>query len=305
MKRKITHLLLAVLLFFTSTSLFSQDREWMTSLDLAKILARRQNKMILMVWEESTKYPLPVTLRDEQGSLVYIDDLFKATELNDILWNYFIPVKVNDNMYGDLFAEVDGNRTQRYITMFQDDSVKVMDANGNLIVVSGVVTPEYLYLGKLINKYSLNTTFVSQELDNYANKKDFFSAFFLASKYVDFSVYLKKDVRKDIVKLSSIYIQEAQKMLNDVEPERRQTLQHRIDLFPFKQDLVLGKAKKVLRKLEKMDTDQYKETTNAELAFLYYTAYLILKDEKRAETWKSQVSSVNLKKADLIANINK
>ena len=305
MKRKITHLLLAVLLFFTSTSLFSQDREWMTSLDLAKILARRQNKMILMVWEESTKYPLPVTLRDEQGSLVYIDDLFKATELNDILWNYFIPVKVNDNMYGDLFAEVDGNRTQRYITMFQDDSVKVMDANGNLIVVSGVVTPEYLYLGKLINKYSLNTTFVSQELDNYANKKDFFSAFFLASKYVDFSVYLKKDVRKDIVKLSSIYIQEAQKMLNDVEPERRQTLQHRIDLFPFKQDLVLGKAKKVLRKLEKMDTVQYKETTNAELAFLYYTAYLILKDEKRAETWKSQVSSVNLKKADLIANINK
>ena len=79
--------------------------------------------MILMVWEESTEYPLPIAAKDKNGKLVFIEDLFKANELNDLLWNYFIPIKVNETMYSDLFNKIEGKRSWRYINLFQDDSL--------------------------------------------------------------------------------------------------------------------------------------------------------------------------------------
>ena len=58
------------------------------------------------------------------------------------------------------------------------------------------------------------------------------------------------------------------------------------------------------RELKKMDAENIESSNEALVNFLYYTAYSILKDEKNIELWKTKVSLLNLKKAQMIININ-
>ena len=53
-----------------------------------------------------------------------------------------------------------------------------------------------------------------------------------------------------------------------------------------------------------MDAENIESSNEALVNFLYYTAYSILKDEKNIELWKTKVSLLNLKKAQMIININ-
>jgi len=50
------HLIIKVLLIVFTVNL-SSAQAWMTNLEIAQKLALVQNKMVLMVWEETTKYP--------------------------------------------------------------------------------------------------------------------------------------------------------------------------------------------------------------------------------------------------------
>jgi hypothetical protein len=68
--------------------------------------------------------------------------------------------------------------------------------------------------------------------------------------------------------------------------------------------LVLGKAKKVLRQLKRMDASEVNGPNEELVAFLYFTSYALLKDETNASVWRSKVSLVNLKKANLIVKNN-
>ena len=63
---------------------FSFSQEWMTSLDIAQKLALVQNKMVLMVWEESTKYPYPVLVNNDKGRTILIENLFEDENLNKL-----------------------------------------------------------------------------------------------------------------------------------------------------------------------------------------------------------------------------
>jgi hypothetical protein len=53
-----------------------------------------------------------------------------------------------------------------------------------------------------------------------------------------------------------------------------------------------------------MDAESIENNNKALIAFIYYTAYSILEDEKNTEKWKAKVSLVNLKKAEMIINLN-
>ena len=101
------------------------------------------------------------------------------------------------------------------------------------------------------------------------------------------------------MKLSSYYLKEAEDFISNDNSEK---FKQKIDLQKIKQLLVLGKPKKVLRQLKRKDMSKLDDTNKAVVAFLYYTSYLLLKDENRASEWRSKVSLVNLKKANLILN---
>ena len=75
----------------------------MESMDFAKRMARTQNKLILMVWEEATQYPLPILIQVTNGKNVVLENLFESQELNQLMWEYFVPVKVDEVLYEDMF----------------------------------------------------------------------------------------------------------------------------------------------------------------------------------------------------------
>ncbi|RNC84976.1 MAG: hypothetical protein ED556_10415 [Winogradskyella sp.] len=275
----------------------------MESLSFAKRLARSQNKPILMVWEEATEYPLPVLIRNANGRNVVIDNLFESLELNRVIWEYFVPLKLNEQLYEDIYNDIKDTRSQSYIDKFNSDALKVMDANGNIIGTSGAFV-ELLNFSKFLFKYNLDLTYVKDEAFSYHTKKDFYSSFYLASKYIDYSILVNKNVRSEILKLADIYFDEALTFLNAIEDEGKKSQLQRLNLTKLKEDLIRNKPRRVLRQLKKFEDEEIDMVNKPLVSFLYYTTYRLLNEKENFEALESEISSLNLKQAQLIVNLN-
>ncbi len=283
----------------------AQTDTWMTSMPIAKKLALQQNKPILMVWEEATMYPLPVLVNDENGKKVVLRNMFEVPELTELLWEHFVLVVVEELFYEDMFADIKGKRRQSYIDSFNDDTLKVMDASGTIIGTSGAAT-ELLNLSAFVEKYALNMSYLKQEQVNYNTNKDFYSTFYLATKYIDYSVFVNKKLRPEILKVSDIYLKDTETLLaqDTTQTDKAQLLQ-RIALTKLNQDLVKNKSRRVLRELKKFDASKIEGANASLFAFLNYTAHRLRNDTEEFAKWESQISLVNLKKAQAIININR
>ncbi|WP_298902703.1 hypothetical protein [uncultured Psychroserpens sp.] len=297
--KKIALMLLLICPLFA----MSQQKEWYTSLDAAKRLALIQNKLILMVWAETTVYPEPVIISNDNGQSVVIENMFENEFISNLIWDNFIPVVVNESEHADLYNEIKGKRTQKYIDKFNDDSIKILDVNGTIINKIVIYDGFYLNMTNFVKKYALNTSILKGELTNYSRQKDFYTTLRLASKYIDFGIYVNKDVREEIIKVSSIYLNEVSALVTDAIDNKEGLLQH-IELLKIKQSLILNKPRRVLRQLKRIDPSEIIETNTSLIDFLYYTSYKLLKDEKNASILKSKLSLVNLKKANQIINKN-
>lgn len=292
-----------LVLFFLSSVGQITAQQWMRSLEIARKLALVQNKMVLMVWEESTYYDYPVVVQDNRGRYLVIPNLFSDEKLSPLIWENFVPVIVNEDEYADLYLKIKGKRKQSYIDKFNDDSIKIMDINGNILNVNKY-TEELQDITKLIDGYALNTQFISNELTNYYKQQSFYSAYFLASKYLELTLYTREDIRSNIVDLFNIYLKEAIQFAQNAKSDGKASLLYRCELLNIQQYLYLERPKKVLRMLKKLEKSEVTENNEVLLAFLYYTANKCLKDDEDAEVWKSKVSSLNLKKAENIINLN-
>ena len=295
--------LFVTLLFVIFSVNMALAQPWMTNLDIAQSLAKVQNKMVLMVWEETTKYPYPVLVNLDNGETVIIENLYEDETISPLIWKHFVPVIVSENQYGDLYSEIKGKRTQKYIDKFNDDSIKILDINGN-ILNTAYTSIDYENITTMIQDYGLNTEFIAVELMSYKQKQDFYSAYYLASKYLDYSMYMKESVRQEVIDLANIYLNEAAGFVEATKNEDQLSLQQRVELLKIQENLITKHPKKVLRQLKRMDAENVATNNQAFVAFLYYAAYEILNDKTNAEQWKSKISSVNLKKAELIINLN-
>ena len=296
--------IILIFLFTISTFGFSQSQEWMTSLDVAKRLALVQNKMIFAVWEDTALEKFPVFIEDEEGKVLIVD-LFNNEGLKEILWNYFVPVKIRESSYPYLFEKIKGKRNEGYILKFNDDSIKIMDVNGNIINTNvPYVDNGLLNISSFITRYSLDTSFLKQDLISYSTEQSFTTSLYLASKYIDFAILNDKELRSEIIELSSIYLNEANEYLESNASNSEMISKQAIKLLKIKQYLALNKPKKVIRQLKKMRDSEIYRVNQSVFNFLNYTAYELLKDEKNALLWKNKVSLVDLKKARLIINNN-
>ena len=291
-----------LLLFIYFQSSDSQIREWMSPLKFAQIKARSENKLILMAWKRSLKIPFPAIVKDENGKDIYIKNLFESPIINEFLWKSFILVEVDDDFYGELMEEIKGKRSQSYVDTFEDDSLKIMDANGNIIGTSGAFT-EVLNLSKFVIKYNLNTSFLKQELINYDTNKEFYSAFYLASKYVDYSILVNNNVRDEILRLSDVYFAEAEQFLaEDKNLDNKKALYQRIKLIRLKQDLIKNKSGKVIRQINKIDLLEVNEPLKV---FLLYTAYRLKNDVENFSVLENKLSLFNRKLSQSIVDLNR
>jgi hypothetical protein len=299
MKNALLKLLLVVLMTNTASA-----QEWMKNLEVAQALAKVQNKMVLMVWEETTSYQYPVIVKDDKGRTIIINNLFEDEDVSPLIWQHFVPVIVSEDRYADLYEKIKDKRSQKYIDKFNDDSIKIMDINGNILNVD-YLTEDLQDITTIIQRYALNTTFIAHELQDYKQDKNFYSAYFLASKYLDLGMYVNKDVRANIVELSNIYLEEAKRLVAKEDQSEQKGLLQRCDLLELQEELLLKRPKKVIRQLKKLKEEEIVESNKPFIAFLYYTAYMSNDKPEDAEQWKSQISSVNLKKAQLLINLNR
>jgi len=299
MKKKMSVLICGLLIACSSMA-----QEWMTSLDAAKRLALVQNKMVLMMWEGSMFYPLPVMITDENGKTYYIKNLFESIPANEIIWDYFVPVSLSEDNYEAMYAAIKGKRSQAYMDKFNDDSIKILDAAGNILNVDFSYS-SYLNLSNFIAKYALDTSYLNAELKNYVKDKNFYTAYFLASKYLDYSILTNKGLRKKIINLAEIYVRESQSFLENNTVDDKSTLTERAELLELYSDLIIDKPRKVLRVVRRMEKDSVSKTNESKVAFLRYGAHLLLGDVEEAEQWKGKVATMDLRKAQLIANIHR
>lgn len=291
------HRSIIICLLLTSDITYSQ--EWMSNLKVAQNLALVQNKMVLMIWEEETYYDYPVIVVNRNNQQILLNNLFEEIELNEAIWEYFIPVVVSEYVYDDLYDKIKNKRSQSYIDKLSDASLKVMDIHGNIVNVKMPYDDEF-NLSKIIEDYAFNTEFLSQELRNYKDNKNFLTGYFLASKYLDFAASSKPKVRPNIINLAKIYMQEAEDLLPIESENKQDEFAQRLEMLRLQADLLEGKAPRVIRRLKKMEKGNIYDSNKSFQAFLNYTAYKIRRDNQQAAVWKSQVSSVNLNKADAI-----
>ena len=184
-----------------------------------------------------------------------------------------------------------------------DDSIKIMDVNGNILNVSDY-SDNFQNITTIITNYALNTDYLTPELKGYKIEREFYSAFYLASKYFDYSMYLRENVRLAVLDLGLIYLDEASELIATNPTKDQQVLEERVALLEIQQYLIKKRPKKVLRQLRRMDAEDVETNNQSLAALLYYSAYKSIKDETNAALWESKISSVNLKKAELLINLN-
>ncbi|WP_434036718.1 hypothetical protein [Formosa sp. 4Alg 33] len=283
--------------FFVSTS-FAQ--EWLTNLEVAERLGLVQNKLLVVVWENSYYDGASAYVNTSDGKRMFIEHMYDRPEIDSLLWAHFVPVVLSENEYPRLYDEIKKTRSMDYIDKFHDESLKIMDVNGNIINTSQDM--QLLNLSEFILKYSMDTSFLKSRLINYRSEKDFYSAFYLASSYMDFAFFANYEVRPELVNLSTIYLNEASEFLDQEKLDNKPMLKQRVELLEIQKELLFQNPKKVLRKLKRIK-DSEVASQNANLrAFLYYSAYKLLEDEQNASVWESKVSLLDLRKINNVVS---
>lgn len=279
--------LVVILLSFSFSVSFAQD--WMTNLDIAERLALAQNKLLVVVWQDAYYKGAPAYVKDTNGKDVFIKNMFLEPVIDSLLWEHFIPVILNEDNYSKIYKRIKGKRSANYIDKFNDDSLKIMDANGNILNSSE--SKLILNISEFIFKYSLNMSFFNSSLENYKREQDFYSAFYLSDKYMDFTFYSKSNIQPELVYLASIYLDEAIELLSLENLKNKSVLEQRVRLLEIQKDLLFKNPKKALKKLNKIKTSEVAKVNTGLRSFLYFTSYKMLQDENNASLWESKVST--------------
>lgn len=293
--------ILIFLIAYNSISI-SNAQEWFTDLDVAKRLALVQDKMLLVMWQNTLDYPYPVRLVGDKGVSVIVD-LNENDEVNRLIWEHFVPVILLESNYETLYNETKNTRNVLYLDKLKDDSIKIMDVNGNILNVK-FNSAEVENLTQIINRYALNTSFLKHELNNYSRDNNVTTAFNLGSKYLEYAIYVPKPVREEVADLSDIYLNEAQRYLANSDLKNKIGFLQRLEFLDIEKLLILGnpnKARRLLKKIDDADIDIANQTL---YNFLNYATNKLLKKENEAALWKDKLSAIDLKKAELIVNIN-
>lgn len=294
----------ALFLFvFVLTSFnFCLSQEWFTSFDVAKRLAIVQNKMLFVMWEDAMNYQYPVLIDNDNGDSM-VTDLFENERVNRLIWDYFVPVKISESKYAELSHQIKETRGTRYFNKLTDDSIKIMDVNGNILNIN-ISYEDIESVSLLFNRYALNTSYLKQELVNYSKMKNFTTSFSLANKYLDFAIFAEQELRFELIQLANIYFGEANNHLTKSDLKNKKAFFQKFDLLKIKEYLILNKHRKALRHLKKLDIIEVDKINQSLFSFLNYTVFKLLKNEENMILWKSKISLVDLKKANSIINNN-
>lgn len=254
---------------------------WMTSFEDAQKMALATDKLMLVdfwaIW---------------CGPCKQMDAESWSQDEVALLMQNFVPVKIDIDSHQQLAMQYD---VEAIPFLF------IMDGNGK------VLYKEMSYKDKnqvidLLKKYAVKTTFLKQHLINYHNNPCFATAFQLASRYNDFSIYLDEAIRYDVLDLSSEYFKDSKKLLRKSDTENKKVFEEKYDLYDIQKTLILKSAKKAQKLLDKIEIDQLEEVNTSFFYFLNYLVAMKMNDKDQANEYQTKLNDRDKTKAAQFLN---
>lgn len=270
-----------LLLLFCISSGFAQNNAWLTSFEDAQKLSIATNKLIFIDFYADWCGPCKKMEREA----------FADPEIKKILKNYILLRLDFDNQVA--LRNKYGVRAIPYVF--------VVDSQGL------VVNKEKGYRGKskvqsLLETYNLNTSFLQRENVQYFQNKNYVTAMRLAQKYLDFSLFLQKEIRPDFLNVAEAYIEYSEDLL-DKEQSNYALMSQKIELLELTSDLYNENYRRLERGLNKINKDEVHELNKDVYNFLNYCLAFKKGEDSEKEKWEAEVlasstSEVYMKRKD-------
>lgn len=271
-------ILISFIVFLSINTNLNESSSWMTDFEDAKKLAIASNRLILVDFWATWCAPCN-KMESESWGKNQIKELMKS----------YVPLKIN----------IDHNKTiARKYSISSLPSILILDGTGKIIYqTKGYMSKNQLI--KLLEKYNLNTSYLSKELTNYSIKKNFVNTFRLGVKYQNYSLYLNKDIKSDFVKLSNQYLKKAKSLIKQDSELNQIKFIQRLGLIEIQSDLILGKIKKGMKQLKKIKKTEIDKMNLSLYNFLCYLCAIESKNEKTKKELEKHLSKSDLKKVEL------
>ncbi len=200
-------------------------------------------------------------------------------DVKELLKNY-VPVKIN----------LDHNRA--LANQFQVKAIPyyfITDAHGNILFRELGFSTKFP-VEDALKKYSMNFSYMRKPLSNYLKNKNYISAIRIVHKYLDYSLFLNKNIRIDILSIAENYLKEAEKLL-DKKQDNYLAMQQKIELLEMNIDLYKEHFSRVSRRLEK-DFAQYDLSKSNQILYAYLNYCLSCNDKREDDQkeWQNKIS---------------
>jgi len=221
---------------------------WLTSFEDAQKMALATNKFIIIDFYASWCGPC----------LKMDSESWNEEQVKGVLENY-VTVKIDIDSNNELAAKygvssiphlfiVDGNGFEVYNFLGYQDS-------------SG--------LKRELEKFALSTAFLSSDLVGFYKNKGFTSAIRISNKYLDYSLYVDKSIKREILLISGLYLNTARKELSKTDSDYTNKKQM-LELFELYKLAYGYNFKKLDKKIAELDETKISKDNISFYCFLKY-----------------------------------
>lgn len=258
----------AILAIFLAVSYASaQNNIWLSDFENAQKLSIATNKLIFIDFYASWCGPCK---RMEK-------EAFADPEIKEILNNYVL-LRLDFDREVALRNKY-GVRAIPYIF--------VTDSQGHII------NGQKGYSGKnavreFLDAYNLNLSYLQRENAQFYENENYVTAMRLAQKYLDFSLFLDRNIKSDFLKIADIYLSKAEEALEKKQSNYK-VMSQKIELYELTSVLYNGRFKKLERGLKKMEENSIHELNQDAFNFLNYCLAYQNNEKEELQKWETAV----------------